>query len=297
MKKAFARLHVAILLAGFTGVFGRLITFNEGMLVWYRMILSGLLLLIILGASGKLKKVPVKSFMRIAGVGFLLGLHWLFFYGSIKYSNVSIGVVCYSLTGFFTALLAPMLNRKKFVMSEILLSTLTLCGIALIFSFDAVYRTGIILGVISSLLVAFYSVAAERLAQVFESETITAYQMIGGSIGISLLMPFYLHFFPVDSLLPTSSDLVYLLLLSLFCTVLLYILVTGTLKVVSAFTVNLSFNLEPVYSIILAAWIFQENRELTGTFYAGLALIILSVVLQMVKVYNDNKKRRLKVVS
>lgn len=297
MKKAFIQLHAAVVLAGFTGIFGRLITLNEGMLVWYRMILSGLLLLLILGASGQLKRVSFRNFIWIASVGFLLGLHWLFFYGSIKYSNVSIGVVCYSLTGFFTAFLAPLLNRKKFVLSEILLSTLTLCGIGLIFSFDSEYRTGIILGVISSLLVAFYSIAAEKLAHIFTSETITTYQMIGGSIGISMLLPFYLHFFPVASLIPSTTDLVYLLLLSLFCTVLLYILVTSTLRVISAFTVNLSFNLEPVYSIILAACIFHENRELTFAFYAGLGLIILSVALQMVKVYNDNIKRRLKVVS
>lgn len=297
MKKAFIQLHIGVLLAGFTGVFGRLITLNEGMLVWYRMILSGILLLIILKVSGKLQKISIKEFLRIASVGILLGLHWLFFYGSIKYSNISIGVVCYSLTGFFTAILAPLLNRKKFALSEIFLSTLTLCGVALIFSFDAKYRTGILLGVISSLLVAFYSIAAERLAHQFESETITTYQMVGGSIGMTLLLPFYLHFFPVISLLPDFTDFIYLLLLALFCTVLLYILVTSTLKVISAFTVNLSFNLEPVYSIILAALIFHENKELNGTFYVGLALIILSVTLQMFKVFVDNKKSRLDVVS
>lgn len=297
MKNAFIQLHAAVVLAGFTGVFGRLITLNEGMLVWYRMIISGLLLVLILGVSGQLKKITFRQFIWIASVGFLLGLHWMFFYGSIKYSNVSIGVVCYSLTGFFTAFLAPLLNRKKLVLSEILLSTLTLCGIGLIFNFDSKYRTGILLGVVSSLLVAFYSIAAERLAHVFKSEIITTYQMIGGSIGISLLMPVYLHFFPVESLIPSATDIIYLIVLSLFCTVLLYILVTSALKVISAFTVNLSFNLEPVYSIILAAVIFHENRELTGMFYAGLSLIMLSVALQMLKVYRDNKKVRLNRVS
>lgn len=297
MKKAFIQLHIGVLLAGFTGVFGKLITLNEGMLVWYRMILSGILLLLILGFSKRLKKISVSDFTRIAGVGFLLGLHWLFFYGSIKYSNISIGVVCYSLTGFFTAILAPLLNRKKFVTSELLLSILTLTGIALIFSFDSKYRTGIILGVISSLLVTFYTIAAERLAHVFKSETITLYQMIGGSLGITLLMPVYLHFFPVESLIPSAENFIYLLLLSLFCTVLLYILVTNTLNTISAFTVNLSFNLEPVYSIALAILIYHENRELTMTFYMGLSLIILSVVLQMLKVYFQGRSGRLKMVE
>lgn len=292
MRKAFIQLHISIILAGFTGVFGKLITLNEGLLVWYRMLISGILLLAILGISQKLKAIALKDFKRIALSGFLLGLHWIFFYGSIKYSNISVGVVCFSLTGFFTAILAPILNKKKFAVSELLLSGLTLLGIALIFSFDSKYRTGIALGVISSLLVAFYTIINERQAQVFSSEVITVYQMIGGSIGITLLMPLYLHFFPVDSLIPSLHDLVYLGMLSLFCTVVLYILVTRALRKISAFTVNLSFNLEPVYSIILAIFIYKENRELTTPFYIGLGLIILSVLLQMSKVFIQNKKSR-----
>ncbi|MBE9461689.1 DMT family transporter [Dyadobacter subterraneus] len=290
MRKAFLQLHSAILLAGFTGVFGKLITLNEGLLVWYRMLISGILLLLILTSSGKLKTISIKDFARIAPVGCLLGLHWIFFYGSIKYSNISVGVVCFSLTGFFTAVLAPLINKRKFVFSELFLSSLTLLGIALIFSFDSKYRLGIGLGVISSLLVAFFTIANERLAHVYKSETITVFQMIGGSIGLAVVMPFYLHFFPVATMLPSWSDTGYLVLLSLFCTVLLYMLLTEALHKIPAFTVNLSFNLEPVYTIILAIFLYKENRELNWAFYAGLGLIILSVVLQMVKVISDNKK-------
>ena len=290
MKKAFIQLHISILLAGFTGVFGKAITLNEGLLVWYRMLISGILLLVILGASQKLKAVSRKDFQRLALAGCLLGLHWIFFYGSIKYSNISVGVVCFSLTGFFTAILAPILNKKKFAASELLLSGLTLLGIGLIFSFDSQYRTGILLGVISSLLVAFDTIANERLAHSFKSEVITVYQMIGGSIGLAFLMPFYLHFFPVETMIPSWQDLGYLVMLSLFCTVLLYMLLTQALNKISAFTVNLSFNLEPIYTIALAILIYKENRELTTPFYIGLGLIILSVVLHMVKVSIQHKK-------
>ncbi|WP_221392474.1 DMT family transporter [Dyadobacter sp. NIV53] len=292
MRKAFIQLHIAILLAGFTGVFGKLITLNEGLLVWYRMLISGILLLLILGISGKLKAVSAPDFKRIAFSGFLLGMHWIFFYGSIKYSNISVGVVCFSLSGFFTSILAPIINKKKFAISELLLSGLTLLGIVLIFSFDSQYRTGIILGVISALLVAFYTIANERLAHIHKSETIIVYQMIGGSTALAILMPVYLHFFPVNSILPSLSNFGYLILLSLFCTVLLYTLLTQALKNISAFTINLSFNLEPVYTIALAIFIYKENRELTAPFYIGLCLIILSVVLQMVKVMWQNKRAK-----
>ena len=296
MKKAFIQLHISILLAGFTGVFGKAISLNEGLLVWYRMLLSGILLLVILGASRKLKAVSRKDFQRLALAGCLLGLHWIFFYGSIKYSNISVGVVCFSLTGFFTAILAPILNKKKFAVSELLLSGLTLLGIGLIFSFDSHYRTGILLGVISSLLVAFYTIANERLAHSFKSEVITVYQMIGGSIGLAFLMPFYLYFFPVETIIPSWQDLGYLIMLSLFCTVLLYLLLTQALNKISAFTVNLSFNLEPIYTIALAILIYKENRELTTPFYIGLGLIILSVVLQMVKVSIQHRKAQAIVI-
>jgi len=147
-----------------------------------------------------------------------------------------------------------------------------------------------LLGVLSSLVVAFYTIVNERLAQTFQSEVITVYQMIGGSIGLAAIMPFYLHIFPVATLVPSMQDFIYLLMLSLFCTVLLYMLLIRALQKISAFTVNLSFNLEPIYTIALAILIYKENRELTIPFYIGLCLIILSVILQMVKVSMQHKK-------
>ncbi|MCE7042027.1 DMT family transporter [Dyadobacter sp. CY312] len=292
MRKAFIQLHIAIILAGFTGVFGKLITLNEGLLVWYRMLISSVLLLLILGSAKRLETISGRDFRKIAFAGFLLGIHWIFFYGSIKYSNISVGVVCFSLNGFFTAILAPLINKKKIAVSELLLSCLTLLGIVLIFSFDSKYRVGIVLGVISSLLAALYTIVNERLAHSYKSETITVYQMTGGAAAIGLLMPIYLHFFPVETLIPSMMDFGYLTMLSLFCTVLLYLLLTQALRKISAFTVNLSFNLEPVYTIALAIIFFKENRELTAPFYIGLGLIILSLALQMIKVFAENKKAK-----
>jgi drug/metabolite transporter (DMT)-like permease len=197
----------------------------------------------------------------------------------IKYSNISIGVVCFSLAGFFTALLDPIINRKRFSVPELLLSGLTLCGIALIFHFDVSYRIGIMLGVISSIIVSLFTISNERLAKTFDTQTITLFQISGGWLALSCLMPVYLAFFPAASLWPSGNDLFYLLLLSVFCTIILYSLATQAMRRIPAFTVNLSFNLEPIYSIVLAIIIFKENRQMTPAFYAGVALILLSVVL------------------
>ncbi|WP_353721088.1 DMT family transporter [Dyadobacter sp. 676] len=289
MKKAFIKLHIAIILAGFTGIFGKLITVNEGLLSWYRIWLAGILMLMILAVTGKLERIAFRDFRRISLTGLLLGLHWMLFYGSIKYSNISVGVVCFSLTGFFTAILSPLINKKPFVLSELFLSTLTLAGIVLIFSIDARYRAGIGLGIISSAIASFYMITNERLAKSFRSETITVYSMLGGALALTPLMPVYFYFFPVATMMPSWSDWGYLLLLAFFCTVVLYMLQTQALNRISAFTVNLSLNLEPVYTIILAILIYRENRELQWSFYVGLALIVLSVLLQMLRVVRAHR--------
>jgi drug/metabolite transporter (DMT)-like permease len=202
-------------------------------------------------------------------------------------------VVCFCLTGFFTAILNPILNKKKLDVSELFLSALTLAGVSLIFHFDTSYRTGIILGTISSCFGSLYVMTNEKLVRKYDTSMINYYQLVGATIGLGLLMPLYMQLAPDQQqhMLPTAMDYVYLLVLALFCTVGLYLLVAEALKDISAFTVNLSFNLEPVYSILLAMLLFKENKELNGSFYLGLALILVSVLLQMLK-YLPSKTRR-----
>ncbi|RYY30782.1 MAG: DMT family transporter [Chitinophagaceae bacterium] len=289
MKKAFIYLHLSVLLAGFTGVFGRLIEINAALLTWYRLLFSAVIIVVLMKMLGKFRRLNASDMLQISFAGFLLGLHWVFFYASIKYSNISVGVVCFSLTSFFTAVIEPVMNRRKYEMSELVLSGLTLAGIALIFGFDTTYRFGIMLGVISSLIVAVYTILNKRLTKRFDSETITTYNMIGGFAGISLVLPVFLLIAPGASLVPSMMDLIYLLILAGFCTVLLYLLVTEAMQKISAFTVNLSFSLEPLYSIVLAIIIFHENTELSAAFYVGLALIVLSVVLQMYRVMEQRR--------
>lgn len=280
MKDAFVKLHLSILLAGFTGLFGKLITLNEGLLVWYRMLFAAILLFLILWGRGRLQKTSPGEVLKIAGTGLLLGLHWVFFYGSIKAANVSIGVICFSLVGFFTALLEPLLTRRRVSAKELLFSLIAVAGIVLIFQLDMRYRTGIVLGVISSILAALFTITNKMVNVRHTSSTMLLYEMIGGFLGLSCLLPFYLHAFPVETLLPDVQNLLYLLLLALVCTIGLYLLQIQVLKSISAFTLNLSYNLEPVYSIILAMLFFGEAKELNPAFYAGLALIVFSVLLQ-----------------
>ena len=280
MKKTYLLLHIAVILAGFTGVFGKLITLNEGLLVWYRVFFSSVMLFFILKILRINSGISFKEKLGIGKVGMCLTIHWLFFYASIKYSNISIGVICYCLTSFFTAVFNPLINRTRFKISELLLSALTVFGISLIFHFDVSYQFGIGLGVISSAFAALYTIYNERLVKRYNSKVINFYQMLCGTIGLGILLPVYLYFFPVKTVFPNATDAFYLLLLSLFCTVGLYILFAEVLKKIPAFTVNLTFNLEPIYAIILAFLFFNESKEVNFSFYLGLFFVMTSVALQ-----------------
>ena len=279
MKKSYLVLHSAVILAGFTGIFGKLISLNEGLLVWYRVFFSAIFLFVIVTLFKVNNTVTRNEKFDIAKIGLFITVHWVFFYASIKYANISIGVVCYCLTSFFTAIFGAIL-RRKFVISELLFSLLTLAGIGLIFHFDTSYQLGIVLGTISSAFAALYTIYNERLVQRYDSLLINYYQMIGGTIGLGILLPIYLFYFPGNTLLPSWKDVFYLILLSLFCTVGLYVLFAESLKKIPAFTVNLSFNLEPVYAIIMAFLFFGESKTLNTSFYIGLVFIICSVVFQ-----------------
>lgn len=290
MRKAFLQLHAAVLLAGFTGILGRLITLNEGLLVWYRLLLTVITLWIFFAITGKIKRITLSEMMRIFAVGFIAAMHWVTFYGSIKYANVSVALVCFSAIGFFTALLEPLLLKKKFSWQEIVLGLMVMAGIYLIFHFDPKYKTGIVIGIVSALLASLFPIFNRSFLQRHSPETVTLYELTGGFLTLSLLMPFYLRLFEADHYIPTVPDFLWLLVLAWFCTVLAFQLSMNALRKISAFTVNLSFNLEPLYGIALAFLVYHENQHLGPSFYLGLGLIVLSVVLQSIRVYAQRRK-------
>lgn len=296
MKRAYFYLHLSILLAGFTGIFGKLIELNEIVLVFFRTLLASIILFVFLALSKRFRRFSSKDILCMAGSGAVIMLHWFFFYGSIKESNVSIGVVCFCLTGFFTAILGPILGKRKFDKYELLLSLLVLLGIILIFSFDTTYRFGILLGVISALLASLFTMWNEKLLKVYDVWNLNFYQMLSAACLSSIVMLVYKYFDPRLVVVPSQKDWLYLIVFALFCTVLMYAFMLMAQRKVSAFTVNLSFNLEPIYSIILAILLFHENKSLNGSFYIGCGLILLSISIQMIRLgYKRKKERRFKL--
>jgi drug/metabolite transporter (DMT)-like permease len=290
MKKAFLHLHISVFLAGFTGPLGRLIDLNEGLLVWWRLFITSVTMWIVFAFMGKLQRISVKDILKLTGIGFLAAIHWLTFYGSIKYANVSVAVVCFSAVGFFTALIEPILLRVKIKCIEVFLGLMVIAGIYLIFHFNPKYKTGIILGITCAVLMAFVMIFIREFLQRINPQTVLTYQLSGGLITLSVLMPFYLQKFPTDYIFPNFKDWMWLLALAWLCSVLAFQFSTYALKRLTAFTVNLSFNLEPVYGIFLAIILFGESRDFDWSFFAGLSLIAASLVIHIVMLLKKERK-------
>ncbi len=281
-------MHIAVFLAGFTGILGRLITLDEALLVWYRLLIAVPSFLVLYYFKQKLRRVGSRDLIKIFGVGVVAALHWVFFYGSIQESNVSIALVCFSSIGFFTALIEPFVMNQSIKLTEILLGLLTIAGIYLIFHFDPAFKTGIIIGLISAVLGSVFPILNRKLLQRIEPETVTFFELVGGLLFLTLVIPLYIIWFPPDYIIPTWTDVGWLLVLSWICTVVAFDLLMKALHKISAFTVNLSYNLEPLYGILLAFIIYREDNMLDKSFYWGMGLILLSVVIQTMLIYRKH---------
>ena len=292
-NKTLIILHTAVFLAGWTGIFGRLITLGGLPLVWYRMMVSVAVLAIVLAFLGRLHRLSWKAFAMIAGIGGLLALHWVAFYASIQASNVSVGVACIATSSFFTTLLDPLINRKRISWVEVLISFIAIAGVLLIFSLDVRYRLGIALGLLSAALYSLFSLLNINVARETgeDSATMLLYEIIGGILLLSVLIPFYLQLFPEAGITPQGNDLLWLLLLGSVFTVLPFLFQLQALRTLSAFTVNLTYNLEPVYSIAFAALVFGEYREVGLFFWLGITLIVISVIIQTRRIGREQGRR------
>ncbi len=290
MRKSFFQLHIAVLLAGFTGVLGRLITLNEGLIVWYRLLITAITLWGLFYVTKRIQKIPARDILYLTGVGFISALHWVFFYASIKYGNVSIALVCFSVISFFSSFLEPLINRVRINLTELLFGLMNVLGIWLIFHFDTTYKLGIALGLVAAFFGALFPILLKLKLGSINMQTVLTWQMTGGFLTLSMVMPFYLQAFPVESLLPSLNDFLWLLVLAWVCSVIAFQFSMNALKKLSAFTVNLSYSVEPVYGIIMAFLLFKENQVLNKGFYLGTAVIMSTLVLHMLLLRKKSKQ-------
>lgn len=231
-----------------------------------------------------------KRRLKLLGIGGIVALHWFFFYHSIKTSTISVALVCLSSSALFTSFLSPIFNKSKRIsIVDLIIGFIIIIGIILIFSFETKYTEGIIFGLLASLFATIFTILNEIEVKGLKASTIGKYEMLGGFIGISIYMlltnnqhPYQMHI--------SSSDLMYLIVLGTICTALAYVMGVAVMKELSAYTVVLTTNLEPVYGIILAVIIFGKKELMTAGFYQGAAIILVAVfIYPFVKTYFNRK--------
>ena len=281
-SKAFLQIHFCVVLWGFTAILGKLITLPALPLVWTRMLIVVVALALLPKVWRGLRAMPARLLWSYAGVGVLVALHWLTFYGAIKLANASVGATCMALATAFTALVEPWLAGTRFSKRDLVLGIAVLPGVALVVGgVPDDMRIGIAVGALSALFVAIFGSLNKRLVDHGDPLTVTALELGAGTMALTALaplMPFVFPAFAGDLLvIPGTRDLVLLLVLSLACTLLPFALSLVALRHTSAFSVQLAVNLEPVYAIALAIVLLGEQQELAPMFYLGVVIILAAV--------------------
>ncbi len=293
-RKSYLLLHFAIFLWGFTAILGKLISINEINLVWHRLWITCVSLFFF---PGILKAIRGFTKIRIAtylGIGIIVCLHWVAFYGSIKYSNVSVALSALATSSLFASIIEPLITRSKFNISDLLLGILVILGIYLIFMVSELYLKGILYGIAAAFLAALFSTLNKKYIGQNNSKAVTLLELGSGFVFLSVVLLFIDNSYDIEKIIPSRSDFIYLLILGLACTTLPFIISLNALRYISAFQANLAINLEPIYGIILAAIIFKENENLNGQFYVGTSIILIAVFLK--PMYNWLKSKRKKAL-
>lgn len=301
MRKAYTQLNIAVFLWGFTGILGKAIHLAAPVLVWWRMFLASLTLFILLKLGKKFVKVKKRDYYKLFFVGILFAVHWVFFYYSVKWANASVAMICMATSSVLASVLEPVIRKRPLVISEFLFGLLALLGVMCIYFFPGEakessiemphFEKGVLVGVLAAMVNAFFSILNKPLAEKYPAQLLVFYEMTSGWV-ILLFFLLFSGYTITENLgyIPSGMDWLWLGILVYFCTVIAQSLATAALQKLSAFTVTLSVNLEPIYGIFFAFLFFNENEQLGNGFYLGLIIIFLSLLGQLY--FSTQKSRR-----
>lgn len=276
LNKNLLLLHFTIIIWGFTGTLGKLISIAAVSLVWYRVLIASASLLLYFLISKTKFRVSRESFIKFILNGALVGAHWILFFASIKLSTVAVTMVCLSSITLFTAIFEPIINKKQISRLEILAGILIITGIVMIFKFETQYTKGIITGLASALCGSLFAIINSTLVKKNQAPVIAFYELSGAYLWITIYLLITGGF--TKTIVPTTADMGYLVLLGTVCTSVAYVAGVYVMRELSAFRVALITNLEPVYGIIIAFFFFGDLNKMTPGFWAG-AVVILSTIL------------------
>lgn len=281
IEKDYITLHFIVFLWGFTAILGLLITLPPVEMVFYRTLLAAVALFIILTSLKKPLKIPPRASLIIFFTGTLIAAHWILFFLSARVSTASVCLAGMATCTLWTSFFEPLVNRRSIRFFEVGLGLVIIGGLYVIFSFEFDHALGLGLAILSAMLAAMFSVINGRLTHRYDPYVITMYEMAGACLSIVIFFPFYNTYFSDTSslqLIPTPEDWIYLAILALVCTVYAFSVSVEIMKRISAYAVNLTVNLEPVYGIILALIFFGEKEKMSTSFYIGTAIILAAVL-------------------
>lgn len=280
-------LHFLVFIAGFTAILGKLITNSPISIVWHRMFIALIVIFLFVAITRKKLKTSYQNIFKYAILGFVISLHWITFFMSIDYSNVTIALSMMSTTAFFTSFIEPFFFSRKIIAHELLLSILVIIAIFLILNSELNYSVGIILGIFSAFFASIFSVLNGLLIKNEKAYKISFYEFLFGVVFISI---FLIITGRLDDLLIESFfsvNYLYISILGVVCTAYAFIAAVYLLNYITPYSAVLTYNLEPVYGILLALIIFGESEQMSSNFYIGLLLILFSVFLNFyLKKYN-----------
>tara|TARA_B110000967_G_C18739912_1_gene487163 strand:+ start:50 stop:937 length:888 start_codon:yes stop_codon:yes gene_type:complete len=278
----YIHLHFLVLIAGFTAVLGELISLEAIPLVWYRMTIAGVLMFVFIKLKKISLKVPLKAIIRFSIAGIIIALHWITFFAAIKASNISITLAMFSTGAFFASFIEPLFYKRKIIAYEIVFGCIVIIGIVLISQTELRYILGIALGISSALFSTLFAVLNGKFVKDYKPSVISFYEFISGVVFISVFIAFTGDGFDRTYFQLTNSDWVYLFILASICTAYAFIASVHVMKKITPYTLVLTYNIEPIYGIVLAMLLFPKTETMRPLFYIGAGLIISTVILNAV---------------
>lgn len=294
INKHFLLLHFIVFIWGFSPILGRFILVDTYALVWYRILITVAVMFAYAKFIKANLKIPTRTILQLAGIGLIILLHWLCFYGAIKVSNISVTMVAFSTGTLFSSIVEPIFFKRRIRIYEVLIGLVIILGIAFIFTIETKYWQGIVLGMLAALTSAFFGVMNGLMIKKTEALVISFYELSSALIGLTLMLAFSDQmnsaFFNVD-----NQSILGLLLLALVCTVFPFIASVNLYKHISPYTQILTVNLETVYGILWAILFYQENDDLKPSFYIGVFVILTAVFINPI-IKNKLEKQKQQIV-
>ncbi|TXG34828.1 DMT family transporter [Seonamhaeicola maritimus] len=289
--KNYLHLHFLVFIAGFTAILGELITITAIPLVWFRMVIAAILMFIYIKVAKVKLKIRLKSVLKLSVAGIIIALHWITFFGAIDEANISIALAMFSTGAFFASFIEPIIYKRKIIWYEILFGIIVIFGVFIITQSEIKYLTGILLGISSAFFSSLFAVLNGSFLKQHTATVISFYEFLSGVFFISLYLLFFTDGFTQDFFNLSTSDFIYLFILASVCTAYAFIASVYVMKLISPYTVILTYNLEPIYGILMAIILFPEKEKMSTSFYYGAILIIITVILNGI-IKNSRKLKR-----